>query len=622
MRGLKQDRIGEEISVETREEERWFWSGSYFSISDREYDRGERPIERSSERDYGFCGHCVGAHRIRVFRSPDWSLTGFSSLHLLQTQTPTLQEPVTRQLFELDHDDLFDLLPEIPLWIKNPDYERVDWFNRFIYDMWPYIDKAVCGIIRSTTKPIFAEYIGKFQIESIEFESLTLGSLPPTIHGMKVYETNEKEIVFEPAVRWAGNPNITVTVRILFMQITVQLLDLQVFAAPRVTLKPLVPTFPCFSNIVVSLMEKPHVDFGLKILGGDIMAIPGLYRFVQEISDSNIFYPPYFSYFLVTRATKKPVGILHVKVIRAFKLLKMDLLGTSDPYVKLSLSGERLPSKKTSVKMKNLNPEWNEEFKLIVKDPESQFLQLRVFDWEKVGSHDKLGMQIVPLNLLSPNVTQSFTLDLVKSMDPKHNQKKKPRGKIVVDLTFNPFKEDNDKLGEHSGSLVRKESVVGRAFEDISAGGAGVLLVAIQGAEDVEGKKHNNPYASVLFKGEKKKTKVLRKTRDPCWNEDFQYMLEEAPVNDKILIEVLSKRSLVGFRSTICRPNSEGTFDFSQSKMEPPTFAEPLLPWMSSPPPARRNGLISSLLQRLSCCGRFNCCCCCRPLFEEEFPPP
>lgn len=35
-----------------------------------------------------------------------------------------------------------------------------------------------------------------------------------------------------------------------------QLVDLQVFAVPRVTLKPLVPTFPCFSNVVVSLMEK------------------------------------------------------------------------------------------------------------------------------------------------------------------------------------------------------------------------------------------------------------------------------------------------------------------------------------------------------------------------------
>jgi Ca2+-dependent lipid-binding protein len=75
---------------------------------------------------------------------------------------------------------------------------------------------------------------------------------------------------------------------------------------------------------------------------------------------------------------------LHVNIIRAMNLLKMDFLGKSDPYVKMRLSGERLPSKKTSVKMSNLNPEWNEHFRFIVKDPETQVLELHMFDWEKV----------------------------------------------------------------------------------------------------------------------------------------------------------------------------------------------------------------------------------------------
>lgn len=83
-------------------------------------------------------------------------------------------------------------------------------------------------------------------------------------------------------------------------------------------------------------------------------------------------------------AIKKPVGILHVNVVRAQKLLKMDLLGTSDPYVKLSLTGDKLPAKKTTVKRKNLNPVWNEKFKMVVKDPQSQVLQLQVYDWDKV----------------------------------------------------------------------------------------------------------------------------------------------------------------------------------------------------------------------------------------------
>lgn len=81
---------------------------------------------------------------------------------------------------------------------------------------------------------------------------------------------------------------------------------------------------------------------------------------------------------------RRPVGILHVKVLRAMKLKKKDLLGASDPYVKLKLTEDKLPSKKTTVKHKNLNPEWNEEFNLVVKDPQSQALEFYVFDWEQV----------------------------------------------------------------------------------------------------------------------------------------------------------------------------------------------------------------------------------------------
>ena len=58
-------------------------------------------------------------------------------------------------------------------------------------------------------------------------------------------------------------------------------------------------------------------------------------------------------------------------------------MGKSDPYVKLKMSDDKLPSKKTTVKRSNLNPEWNEEFKFVVTDPENQALEVNVFDWEQ-----------------------------------------------------------------------------------------------------------------------------------------------------------------------------------------------------------------------------------------------
>ncbi|PON67978.1 Synaptotagmin-like mitochondrial-lipid-binding domain containing protein [Trema orientale] len=472
-------------------------------------------------------------------------------------ESDEVKDPVIRPLNELETSALEEIMPEIPMWVKTPDYDRVDWLNKFILQMWPYLNKVgVCSVIRSMAQPIFMQYIGKYHIEAIEFESLSLGTLPPNIYGMKVYETNEKELVMEPAFRWAGNPNIVLTIKLFSRRLTIQLVDLQIFASPRITLKPLVPTFPCFANIVVSLMEKPHVDFGLKILGADIMSIPGVYRFVQETIKkqvANLYLWPHTLEIPIldasTVAVKKPVGILHVKVVRALKLLKMDILGTSDPYVKLSFSGERLPPKRTTIKMKNLNPEWNEKFRLIVKDPQLQALELQVYDWDKVGGHDRLGMQLVPLKLLTPNTTKEFTLDLVKNTNVNDPQNRKRRGQLVVELTYVPFRTDSINIHENGDGYESMENGNARTSDEGAFGGAGVLLVTIQGAEDVEGEHHSNPYALILFRGEKRKTKMMKKTHDPTWNEEFQFMLEEPPLQEKIHIEVLSKRAGIHLRS-------------------------------------------------------------------------
>lgn len=98
-------------------------------------------------------------------------------------------------------------------------------------------------------------------------------------------------------------------------------------------------------------------------------------------------------FFGLSSSLKKPVGILEVKIISAKNLLKMDLTGKADPYVKLRLVNT-LMSKKTQIKMNTLSPEWNETFKLLVQDPKSQSLQLHVYDWDRVS------LIFVPLKLL------------------------------------------------------------------------------------------------------------------------------------------------------------------------------------------------------------------------------
>ncbi|KAJ4842695.1 Synaptotagmin-2 [Turnera subulata] len=474
----------------------------------------------------------------------------------IYVQPSDVKDPEVRPLVEQDSDTLQRMLPDIPLWVKNPDYDRMDWLNKFIQYMWPYLDKAICKTAQNIATPIIEEQIPKYKIDSVEFETLTLGSLPPTFQGMKVYITEEKELIMEPSIKWAANPNVTVAVKAFGLKATAQVIDLQVFASPRITLKPLVPSFPCFANIHVSLMEKvgllylacpdnPHVDFGLKLLGADLMSIPGLYRVVQEIIKDQVanmyLWPKTLDVAIMdpSKALKRPVGILNVKVLRAMKLKKKDLLGASDPYVKLKLTDDKLPSKKTTVKHKNLNPEWNEEFNLVVKDPESQALELMVYDWEQVGKHDKMGMNVVPLKDLSPEEPKAMTLDLRKNMDFNDPQNEKSRGQIVVELTYKPFKE------EDMNKSFKESNVEQKAPEGTPTGG-GLLVIIVHEAQDLEGKHHTNPSVRIIFRGEEKKTKTVKKNRDPRWEEEFQFTLDEPPSNEKLHVEVVSSSSRIG----------------------------------------------------------------------------
>ncbi|KAL3514997.1 hypothetical protein ACH5RR_021899 [Cinchona calisaya] len=483
----------------------------------------------------GFCGFGVGISTGLV--------VGYYLF--IYFQPTDVKDPVIRPLVEIDTESLQKLLPEIPLWVKNPDYDRVDWLNKFLEYMWPYLDKAICKTAKNIAKPIIAEQIPKYKIESVEFETLTLGSLPPTLQGMKVYITDENELIMEPYLKWAANPNITVLVKAFGLRATVQVVDLQIFAAPRITLKPLVPSFPCFAKIFVSLMEKPHVDFGLKLLGADLMSIPGLYRVVQDIIKDQVasmyLWPKTLEVQILdpTKAMKRPVGILHVKVLRAVKLRKKDLLGASDPYVKFKLTESKLPSKKTTVKHKNLNPEWNEDFTMVIKDPESQALELSVYDWEQIGKHEKMGMNVIPVKELTPDEPKVMTLTLLKNMDPNDVQNDKERGQIMVELTYKPFKdEDLPKDFQESGTVQK-------APEGTPPGG-GVLVVIVHEAQDVEGKHHTNPYVRIIFRGEERKTKHIKKNRDPRWEEEFLFTLDEPPVNDRIHVEVWSTSSRIG----------------------------------------------------------------------------
>lgn len=114
------------------------------------------------------------------------------------------------------------------------------------------------------------------------------------------------------------------------------------------------------------------------------------------------------------------------------------------------------------------------------------------------------------MDSLKPYEKKEFKLKLVKGLDFDY-QPKKHRGDLVVELTFVPFREETMAFKGSFSDYKRYSSRIDQSpDEDGAFEGAGLLSMTVIGAENVEGKKHTNPYALVIFRGDRRKTKVMQ----------------------------------------------------------------------------------------------------------------
>ncbi|RLN33769.1 integral membrane single C2 domain protein [Panicum miliaceum] len=100
----------------------------------------------------------------------------------------------------------------------------------------------------------------------------------------------------------------------------------------------------------------------------------------------------------------KPQGKLSVTVVKATSLRNKELIGKSDPYVRLYV--RPMFKVKTKVIDDNLNPEWNETFELIVEDKETQSVIFEVYDEDKLQQDKRLGVAKLAVNSLEPEITR------------------------------------------------------------------------------------------------------------------------------------------------------------------------------------------------------------------------
>ncbi|KAK2986217.1 hypothetical protein RJ640_010051 [Escallonia rubra] len=379
---------------------------------------------------------------------------------------------------------------------------------------------AASELIKANVEPILEQYRPVIS-SSLKFSKFTLGTVAPQFTGVSILEDGSDGITMELEMQWDGNPSIILDIKTrLGVALPVQVKNIAFTGVFRLIFKPLVDAFPCFGAVCFSLREKLYpdtclylafshlficlfqwqkkLDFTLKVIGGDISAIPGLSGAIEEtirdaVEDSitwpvrkvipilpgdyrylpsiftrtphcHVSAPKLYLHMALrlqlrainrndlspTTATShhfpaaiklKPVGVLEVKLVQAKELTNKDLIGKSDPFAKLYIRPLRNRMKTSKTINNQLSPVWNEHFEFIVEDTSTQHLVVKIYDDEGFQSSELIGCAQIGLRELEPGKVKDVWLKLVKDLELQRDNKN--RGQVHLELLYYPFGMEN-----------------------------------------------------------------------------------------------------------------------------------------------------------------------------------
>merc|ERR1712048_95810 len=170
-----------------------------------------------------------------------------------------------------------------------------------------------------------------------------------------------------------------------------------------------------------------------------------------------------------------PKGKAIITIVKAKDLLKSDIIGKSDPYVKAIFGRQN----KTSPVVKNTqNPEWNYDADFDTPEGKEQNIKIEVFDKDKIGKDKSLGWMDLSLQKalkMDGNEGHWFNLEGVKSgkillmADFIDNEGFNSKGQPSSLLSQQPLTSNNDggdwrneidpsgKLRENNKDLIEPE---------------------------------------------------------------------------------------------------------------------------------------------------------------------
>ncbi|XP_064356006.1 multiple C2 and transmembrane domain-containing protein 1 isoform X4 [Dromaius novaehollandiae] len=218
---------------------------------------------------------------------------------------------------------------------------------------------------------------------------------------------------------------------------------------------------------------------------------------------------------------------LDITLRRGQNLAARDRGGTSDPYVKFKIGGKEVFRSKTI--HKNLNPVWEEKACILIDHPREP-LYIKVFDYDFGLQDDFIGSAFLDLTSLELNRQTDVTLSLKDPHYPDHDL-----GSILLSVLLAPREEQREvtMLMRKSWKRSSKFQTQSLRLSDLHRksqlwrGIVSVTLIEGRELKAMDANGLSDPYVKFRLGHQKYKSKIVPKTLNPQWREQFDFHLYE-----------------------------------------------------------------------------------------------
>nr|XP_040060022.1 extended synaptotagmin-1 [Gasterosteus aculeatus aculeatus] len=415
----------------------------------------------------------------------------------------------------------------LPAWVSFPDVEKVEWLNKVMHQVWPFVGQYLEKLLVETIAPSIRAQ--NAHLQTLSFTKVDMGDKAMKVVGIKAHTENDKgQVLLDLYISYVGNVEINVEVKRYFCKAGVK--GIQLHGMMRVILEPLIGDVPIVGAVTMFFIQRPKLDINWTGLT-NMLDIPGLNvksdSMIMDAIASFLVLPNRLVIPLVPGLhvaqlrSPLPRGVVRIHLLEAQNIVAKDnymkgvMAGLSDPYAILRVGPQTFTSKHVD---NTDSPKWQEIYEVIVHEVPGQELEVEVYD-KDTDQDDFLGRTKLDLGIVKKSIV----------VDDWFNLKETPSGRVHFRLEWLALLPGTDRLEQ---MLKRNESVTSKTADPPSSA---ILVIYLDKAEALPMKKGNkqpDPIVQLSVQDITRESKTCYTTINPEWEEAFTFFIQDPRKQD------------------------------------------------------------------------------------------